>query len=185
MVVQSDALNPTRLPLATLQANTQLLGDALRSPVRAHTGEDDASEAPRLEGCANERSGRLRADALAMVLLESRGFTEKDFSRFHPGGALGRALLTKVSDIMRSGDDLASISPTATVQDALSAMSEARSGACIIAANDGTLAFTWTETGARRSSNGSATYTEDTATWRGTFRTDVARSSGTSSLARR
>lgn len=86
----------------------------------------------------------VMGDALAMVLLESRGFTEKDFSRFHPGGALGRALLTKVSDIMRSGDALASISPTATVQDALSAMSQARSGACIIAANDGTLAGIFT-----------------------------------------
>jgi arabinose-5-phosphate isomerase len=86
----------------------------------------------------------VMGDALAMVLLESRGFTEKDFSRFHPGGSLGRALLTKVSDIMRSGDALASISPTATVQDALSAMSQARSGACIITANDGTLAGIFT-----------------------------------------
>ena len=86
----------------------------------------------------------VMGDALAMVLLESRGFTEKDFSRFHPGGALGRALLTKVSDIMRSDDALASISPTATVQDAVSAMSQARSGACIITANDGTLAGIFT-----------------------------------------
>ena len=86
----------------------------------------------------------VMGDALAMALLESRGFTEDDFSRFHPGGSLGRALLTKVSDIMRSGDDLASISPQATVHDALSAMSKARSGACIITAADGTLAGIFT-----------------------------------------
>lgn len=86
----------------------------------------------------------VMGDALAMVLLESRGFTEKDFSRFHPGGALGRALLTKVSDIMRSGDALATIAPTATVQDALYAMNQARSGACIITASDGSLAGIFT-----------------------------------------
>lgn len=86
----------------------------------------------------------VMGDALAMALLESRGFTEDDFSRFHPGGSLGRALLTKVSDIMRSGDDLACISTEATVHDALSAMSQARSGACVITAADGTLAGIFT-----------------------------------------
>ena len=53
---------------------------------------------------ASSTSMLVMGDALAMVLLEARGFTEKDFAKFHPGGALGRALLTKVSDIMRSGD---------------------------------------------------------------------------------
>jgi len=86
----------------------------------------------------------VMGDALAMVLLESRGFTEKDFSRFHPGGALGRALLTKVSDIMRSDHAVASIPPTATVQDALSAMNQARSGACIVTNADGSLAGIFT-----------------------------------------
>lgn len=86
----------------------------------------------------------VMGDALAMVLLESRGFTEEDFSKFHPGGALGRALLTRVSDIMRSGDALATIRPSHTVQDALSAMSEARSGACIITNDDGSMAGIFT-----------------------------------------
>lgn len=86
----------------------------------------------------------VMGDALAMVLLEARGFTEKDFSRFHPGGALGRALLTKVSDIMRSGEQLAVIKPDATVHDALAAMSQARSGACIISSPDGSLAGIFT-----------------------------------------
>ena len=86
----------------------------------------------------------VMGDALAMVLLESRGFTEEDFSKFHPGGSLGRALLTKVSDIMRSGNELALISPSNTVQDALSAMSEARSGACIVTHEDGSLAGIFT-----------------------------------------
>jgi len=86
----------------------------------------------------------VMGDALAMVLLESRGFTEKDFSKFHPGGSLGRALLTKVNDIMRSGDALAIILPTDTVQDALSTMSKAHSGACIVTYGDGTMAGIFT-----------------------------------------
>jgi len=86
----------------------------------------------------------VMGDALAMVLLKSRGFTEKDFSKFHPGGSLGRALLTKVSDIMRSDDALATIPSSATVQDALSAMSQARTGACIITTESGTLAGIFT-----------------------------------------
>jgi arabinose-5-phosphate isomerase len=81
----------------------------------------------------------VMGDALAMVLLEARGFTEKQFARFHPGGALGRALLTKVSDIMRAGDQLAQVMEGATVREALVAMSKARSGACVVTAADGRL----------------------------------------------
>jgi arabinose-5-phosphate isomerase len=81
----------------------------------------------------------VMGDALAMVLLEARGFTEKQFARFHPGGALGRALLTKVSDIMRAGDQLAQVAEGATVREALVAMTKARSGACVVTAADGKL----------------------------------------------
>ena len=81
----------------------------------------------------------VMGDALAMVLLESRGFTEEQFARFHPGGALGRALLTRVSDIMRKGDQLAQVLEGATVREALVAMSKARSGACVVTAADGKL----------------------------------------------
>jgi len=86
----------------------------------------------------------VMGDALAMVLLEARGFTEEDFSKFHPGGSLGRALLTRVDDIMRSGDDLALIKPSDSVQDALTAMDKARSGACIITSSDGSMAGIFT-----------------------------------------
>ncbi|MBT8035989.1 MAG: KpsF/GutQ family sugar-phosphate isomerase [Verrucomicrobiae bacterium] len=86
----------------------------------------------------------VMGDALAMVLLESRGFTEDDFSKFHPGGALGRALLTTVEDIMRQGDAIAMIHPSHTVQAALSTMSQARSGACIVVDDDGSMAGIFT-----------------------------------------
>lgn len=86
----------------------------------------------------------VMGDAIAMALLDARGFTEEDFARYHPGGALGRALLTKVSDIMRTGDSLALISVTSTVSDALVAMTRARSGACVIVNETGTLAGVFT-----------------------------------------
>ena len=53
-------------------------------------------------------------DALAVALLDARGFKEEDFARSHPGGALGRKLLTHVSDVMRSGDQVPSVSPDAS-----------------------------------------------------------------------
>lgn len=83
-------------------------------------------------------------DALAMVLLEAQGFTEKDFAKFHPGGSLGRALLIRVSEIMRSGDSLATVNKKSTIQDALSAMSEKRAGACLILNDDHSLAGIFT-----------------------------------------
>jgi arabinose-5-phosphate isomerase len=74
----------------------------------------------------------VMGDALAMVLLEARGFTEHDFARFHPGGSLGRALLTKVSDIMRSAEALPVVFEDANVFKALDAMNRSRAGACLI-----------------------------------------------------
>lgn len=83
-------------------------------------------------------------DALAMVLLEARGFRQEDFASLHPGGSLGRALLTRVADVMRSGTQLALIPPAASVQDALQAMTRARSGAAVVIAPDGSLAGVFT-----------------------------------------
>ena len=84
-------------------------------------------------------------DALAMVLLESRGFQQEDFAKLHPGGSLGRALLTKVSDIMRSEAELAICSPDDTIRTALEKMTQARAGAAIITGDDGALAGIFTQ----------------------------------------
>ncbi|MCF7733265.1 MAG: KpsF/GutQ family sugar-phosphate isomerase [Akkermansiaceae bacterium] len=86
----------------------------------------------------------VMGDALAMVLLEDRGFTEEDFARYHPGGSLGRALLTRVSEIMRADAALPTAGESATVMDALHAMTRAHAGACLILAADGRLAGIFT-----------------------------------------
>ncbi|RPJ35530.1 MAG: KpsF/GutQ family sugar-phosphate isomerase [Verrucomicrobiaceae bacterium] len=83
-------------------------------------------------------------DALAMVLLETRGFTDEDFARFHPGGSLGRALLTRVSDIMRADNALPTVGEDADVFTALDAMNRARAGACLILDASGGLAGIFT-----------------------------------------
>ena len=78
-------------------------------------------------------------DALAMVMLEARGFSEKDFARLHPGGALGRVLLTRVSDIMRKDAQLAKVIATDTIRLTLDKMTAAHVGAALVIAADGTL----------------------------------------------
>ncbi len=84
----------------------------------------------------------VMGDALAMALLESRGFTKEDFAKSHPGGSLGRALLTRISDIMRT--DIATMPADATVTDCIVAMSTSRSGACVIVNADASLAGVFT-----------------------------------------
>lgn len=83
-------------------------------------------------------------DALAMVLLEARGFKADDFARLHPGGSLGRALLTRVRDVMRHGDQVAVVEPDTTIRHALQCMTRARSGAAIVRNGDGKLAGVFT-----------------------------------------
>jgi len=83
-------------------------------------------------------------DALAMVLLEKRGFRPEDFAELHPGGNLGKFLLTRVGDIMRTGSALASVSPTDSVQSAILQMLESRAGAAVITKSDGSLAGIFT-----------------------------------------
>lgn len=83
-------------------------------------------------------------DALAMVLLEARGFRSEDFANLHPGGSLGRALLTRVTDVMRKDAQLALIIPETTVNEALQAMTKARCGAAIVADGQGKLAGVFT-----------------------------------------
>jgi arabinose-5-phosphate isomerase len=62
-------------------------------------------------------------DALAVALLDARGFTEEDFARSHPGGSLGRRLLLHVEDVMRSGQQLPAVGPTTALRDGLLEMS--------------------------------------------------------------
>jgi arabinose-5-phosphate isomerase len=74
----------------------------------------------------------VMGDALAMVVLQARGFQQSDFARYHPSGAIGRALLLRVSDIMRTGERNAIAREEMKVRDALFVMTSAKSGSLAI-----------------------------------------------------
>jgi len=89
-------------------------------------------------------------DALAMVLLDARGFRIEDYAKLHPGGAIGRTLLLRVEDVMRTGERSAIVASGSTVRDALIAMTRARAGCVAIVEDDSTLAGIMTDGDLRR-----------------------------------
>ncbi|WP_321786767.1 arabinose 5-phosphate isomerase KdsD [Burkholderia pyrrocinia] len=89
-------------------------------------------------------------DALAVAVLDARGFGSDDFARSHPGGALGRRLLTYVRDVMRSGDDVPSVGLDATLSDALFQITAKRLGMTAVVDADGKVAGIFTDGDLRR-----------------------------------
>ncbi|MBV8210725.1 MAG: KpsF/GutQ family sugar-phosphate isomerase [Burkholderiaceae bacterium] len=89
-------------------------------------------------------------DALAVACLDARGFGPDDFARSHPGGALGRRLLTRVSDVMRTGDAIPVVPAEASVMDALREISLKQLGMTAVRNGDGTLAGIFTDGDLRR-----------------------------------
>ena len=91
------------------------------------------------------------SDALAVALLDARGFGADDFARSHPGGALGRRLLTHVSDVMRSGTAVPRVPEGALLADALMEMTRAGMGMTAIIGDDGRIVGIYTDGDLRRS----------------------------------
>jgi arabinose-5-phosphate isomerase len=89
-------------------------------------------------------------DALAVALLDARGFREEDFARSHPGGALGRRLLTYVRDVMRSGDDVPRVGVDATLSQALLEITQKGMGMTAIVDADGRAIGVFTDGDLRR-----------------------------------
>lgn len=92
----------------------------------------------------------VMGDALAVALLQARGFTAQDFALSHPGGALGRQLLLKLDDIMHTGDALPVVAPDALVRDALLEISQKGLGMTAIVGEDGQMAGIFTDGDLRR-----------------------------------
>ncbi len=89
-------------------------------------------------------------DAIAVCLLEKKGFKEKDFAFFHPGGILGKKLLLKVEDIMRQGQANCVVREGDLVRDVLVAVTEARAGAASVVNKKGILTGIFTDGDLRR-----------------------------------
>ncbi len=92
----------------------------------------------------------VMGDALAIALMKARGFTSEDFALSHPGGALGRKLLLKLSDIMHAGDTLPTVSKDALIRDALLEVSQKGLGMTAIVESDMTLLGIFTDGDLRR-----------------------------------
>ena len=92
----------------------------------------------------------VMGDALAIALLEARGFTAEDFAFTHPGGALGRKLLLKVEDIMHSGDELPQVSIDAPLRNALLEMTTKGFGMTTVVNDAGELQGVFTDGDLRR-----------------------------------
>jgi len=89
-------------------------------------------------------------DALAVALLDARGFTADDFARSHPAGSLGRRLLLHITDVMHGGDDLPAVREDASLSQALMEMSRKRLGMTSVVDADGRLVGLFTDGDLRR-----------------------------------
>ncbi|MDO8544039.1 MAG: KpsF/GutQ family sugar-phosphate isomerase [Opitutaceae bacterium] len=106
----------------------------------------------KLAPTASTTAALALGDALAMVLLEARGFTRDDFAKYHPAGNLGRVLLLRVKDIMRSGNRLPIATDDVSTQSAILAMTKAKSGSiALVAKKTGRLTGILTDGDFRRS----------------------------------
>ncbi len=89
-------------------------------------------------------------DALAIALLEARGFTAEDFARSHPGGTLGKRLLLHIADVMHGESDLPTIAPEQTISEAIVIMTRGRLGLCAVIDADRRVAGILTDGDLRR-----------------------------------
>jgi arabinose-5-phosphate isomerase len=99
---------------------------------------------------ASTTAALVLGDALAVALLEARGFTSDDFARSHPAGSLGRRLLLHIGDVMHSGDDVPRVLVTATLSEALVEMTRKHLGMTAVVEPDGRLVGVFTDGDLRR-----------------------------------
>jgi len=93
----------------------------------------------------------VMGDALAITLLESRGFTKEDFARSHPAGSLGKRLLLGISDVMNSGDDVPKVKTDTKFSEALLVMTEKALGMVAVVDNEDRVCGVFTDGDLRRS----------------------------------
>ena len=123
----------------------------------AKAAEDNLDARVSQEACplnlaptSSTTASLVLGDALAIALLEARGFTAEDFAFSHPGGALGRRLLLKVENVMHAGDALPRVRRGTSLRDALLEMTQKGLGMTVVLEADGRLAGIFTDGDLRR-----------------------------------
>jgi arabinose-5-phosphate isomerase len=104
--------------------------------VHLYSGVEKEACPHNLAPTASTTAALALGDALAVAVLDARGFGADDFARSHPGGALGRRLLTYVRDVMRTGEQLPKVCNDATVRDALFQLTGKRMGMTVVVDGD-------------------------------------------------
>lgn len=137
------------IPLISITGNPQ---SQLAEASATHLCVKVAQEAcpHNLAPTASTTAVLVLADAVAVALLEARGFTADDFALSHPGGSLGKRLLLQVDDLMHSGDALPQVNETASVKEALLEMTDKRLGMTTIINQQGQLLGIFTDGDLRR-----------------------------------
>ncbi len=136
-------------PLVAMTGNPES-SMAQHATVWLNTAVDKEACPLNLAPTASTTAQLAMGDALAVALLDARGFKAEDFARSHPGGALGRKLLTHVSDVMRAGDSVPSVAPTASFSDLMREMSAKGLGATAVVDAQGGVLGIFTDGDLRR-----------------------------------
>lgn len=123
---------------------------ARQSDVHLHVAVNEEACPLNLAPTSSTTAALALGDALAIALLEARGFTAEDFALSHPGGSLGRRLLLTVDDVMHSGERLPQVRDTAPIAEALLEVTRKGLGMTAVLRHDGTLAGVFTDGDLRR-----------------------------------
>ena len=147
----------TLLPVLKRQGNALIAMTGRPDSTLAHAADVHLDVGVPAEACpldlaptASTTAALALGDALAVALLEARGFTSEDFARSHPAGALGRRLLLHITDVMHAGDEVPRVRETATLSEALVEMSRKRLGMTAVVDADGRLLGLYTDGDLRR-----------------------------------
>ena len=137
------------IPLVSMTANAQsALGQS--SDVHLNTGVEIEACPLDLAPTSSTTTALVMGDALAIALLEARGFTADDFAFSHPGGTLGRRLLLKVQDVMKSGNDIPRVDGHVKLAEALLEISSKGMGMTTVVDKEGKLEGVFTDGDLRR-----------------------------------
>lgn len=123
------------VPLVAMTGNPQSTL-AKEASVHINVGVDQEACPLGLAPTSSTTASLVMGDALAVSLLEARGFTRDDFALSHPGGSLGKRLLLQIKDIMHSGDEMPVVRESAFISDALMEMTEKKLGVTAIVDDD-------------------------------------------------
>ncbi len=136
-------------PLISITANPNSTM-AQASDASLHIGVEREACPLGLAPTSSTTAQLVMGDALAIALLEARGFSAEDFAFSHPGGSLGRRLLLKVSDLMHTGDDIPCVSSDTSINQALLEVTRKRLGMTAVTDSKGALCGLFTDGDLRR-----------------------------------